>query len=263
MSASVKALITLLDQSGRLKGKKIAVYSADPVNKPLLDLAVKSVQDAGYKVQDTALLDTAPGDTQAATAQNKVFAERFKNKGVDTVIVAGQLIPGADFDAADFHPSLYTLDSGNVAAAAFTNPLGKFPIVAAPGAPPTTKDPAEFQRCKDVWKKATGKQITTAQQEDRPGKSTGFVAMTIACTDFQIFVAAAKAAGKNLTNETFDKGLESIGSIDLAAAEGASFGPGKHDGFNRFVLLKLDPTWKEGSGKLQFIPQGQPITLAN
>ena len=218
---SITALVKAMDQNGYLKGHTIAVYSSDASTKPLVDAGVKALDDAGYKAADTALLDAPATDVQAATAQDKVIAERFKNKGVDTVILVGQFTPGADFDAVGFHPGLFSISSGNIAAAAFTNPLEKFPIVAGLGG---TSDPnagyntAEMRRCREVYKKATGIEIKTEQEELAAKKSTGGGAMSEACTAMQIFVAAAKAAGKNLNNETFAKGVASIGKISLPSA---------------------------------------------
>jgi ABC-type branched-subunit amino acid transport system substrate-binding protein len=261
---SVDALVQLLDKNGSLKGHTIGVYAAQVANKPLLDAAVKALTDAGYKPAETALNDAPDNDTQAATVQDKAIAQRMMNAHVDTVIDAGQFIPGADFDGAGFHPSLYTLDSGNIAAAAFTNPLGKFPIVAgiaASGVAAPEFQTAAFKNCAAEWKKATGKDIQNQLQEDVAGKSSGDVAMQIACTTLQIFVAGAKAAGPNLNNETLQKGIESLGKIELANAPVASFAPNKLDGQDSFQLVKFDPTWKQGQGKSQFIPVGEPIGL--
>jgi ABC-type branched-subunit amino acid transport system substrate-binding protein len=259
---SIAALVKALDQNGELTGHKVGIYAAQAAYKPLIDVAKQAMQAAGHDVTDTALMDAPGADVQAATAQDKVIAARFQNEGIDTIINVGQFIPGADFDTAGYHPRMFSLVAGNVAAAAFTNPLGKFPVVgglAGAGNPYT--DSAEFKRCRDVWKAKTGKDIKTEVQEDLDGKSSGYVAMSIACTTLQIFVAAAKAAGPDLTNESWQKGLESLGKIQLASVLDSSFGPNKHDAQDSFQLEKIDPTWKAGQGKQQFIDIGQPVTL--
>src|SRR5262249_25643768 len=149
---------------------------------------------------------------------------------------------------------------------AFTNPLAKFPIVAGLG---SSRDPdpeftaAAFRHCVDVWKQATGKVIQTSLQEDVAGKSSGNVAMQIACTALQIFVAGAKAAGPNLDNSTLQRGIESLGRIELANGTAASFAPGKLDGQDSFQLVKFDASWKAGQGKSQFVPVGPPVVLAH
>jgi hypothetical protein len=260
----VAALVRALDEAGALEGKNFALYAAQAANEPLLELAAEQFEAAGYTPTDSALLDVPDDDTQAADAQNKVFAQRFMDQDVEVVINVGLFIPGAIFDSVGYHPEIYVLDTGSIAAAAFTNPLGEFPVVAGLAATPSYTDiydNAEFTRCREVYEAATGKRIENPIDEDLAGESTGYTAMTIACTDMQIFVAAATAAGPNLTNETFLAALESLGEIELANTPVASFGPGKTDAQDSFVLMRFDPTWKEGEGREQFIAMGDPFVL--
>jgi ABC-type branched-subunit amino acid transport system substrate-binding protein len=261
---SIDALVKAMEKNGDLAGHTIGVYAAQAANKPLIDSAVKALTDAGFPPAETALNDAPDNDTQAATAQDKTIAQRFMNKNIDTVIDVGQFIPAADFDAVGYHPGLYTLDSGNIAAATFTNPLAKFPIVAGLGAsadPDAEMKTAAFKHCADVYKQATGQVIQSQLQEDVAGKSSGNAAMQIACTAMQIFVAGAKAAGPNLNNDTLEKGIESIGKVELASTPIASFGPNKLDGQDSFQLQKFDPSWKQGQGRPQFIAIGPPVVL--
>jgi ABC-type branched-subunit amino acid transport system substrate-binding protein len=263
---SINALVKLLDENGELKDHTIGVYAAQAANKPLLDLGVEAVEKAGYKVTDTGFVDVPEDDTQAASAANKVIAQRFQDKGIDTVIDVGLFIPAADFDAAGYHPRLYSVSTGNIAAAAFTNPFQKFPVIAGVAAdadPNAAMNTAEFQRCADVWKKATGKTIQSEAEERAAGKSSGYVAMLIACTTLQIFTAAAEAAGENLNQDTWQKGLESIGKIELPAAPVASFGPNKPDGQDSFQLMQHDPAWTADSTEPEFTPIGAQITLGD
>jgi hypothetical protein len=260
---SVDALVKAMGTNGALKGHTIGVYAAQVANKPLIDSAVQALTAAGYPPAQTALND-ANTDPTAAAAQDKVIAQRFLNAHVDTVVDVGQFIPAADFDAVGYHPAIYSLDAGNIAAAAFTNPLGKFPLIAGLN---TTADPdpemktAAFQHCAEVWKQATGKVIQTQVQEEAAGGSTGNVAMQIACTTLQIFVAGAKAAGANLNNQTLEQGIESLGKMEFANGTIGSFAPNKLDAQDSFQLVKFDPTWKQGEAKPQFIPIGQPVVL--
>jgi hypothetical protein len=261
---SIEALVDVLVENDALEGHTIGVYAAQVANQPLIDAAVDALTDAGFAPVETALNDAPEGDTQAANAQDTVIAQRMMDAGVDVVINAGQFIPGASFDAAGFHPSMYVLEAGNIAAAAFTNPLGAFPIVAGLGA--TGELDAEFetkafQHCVDVYEAATGNEIKTQGQEDIDGESSGNVAMQIACTTLQIFVQGATAAGSNLTNDSLKEGIESLGATELANTPVASFGPDKFDGQDQFQLLQFDPDWVEGSGEPQFNAVGEPVTL--
>jgi ABC-type branched-subunit amino acid transport system substrate-binding protein len=261
---STTALVKLLDQQGRLKGKTIGVYSVQAASKQLVDLAVSTLKDAGYTVKDTALNDVDASDAQAFNAQDKVIGTRFKDDGIDTVIVQGTVPPGANWDQIGYYPSFYAPQFGNVTAGAYTNPYSKFPIVA--GLEPSADidlgyDTPSMRHCRDVWQKATGKVIERLTVEQQTGKATGFQAMQTACSALQLFVAAAKAAGPNLTNQSFQQGLDSLGAIVLPIAPIASFAPNKPDGQDSFQLVQLNPAWKPASSTPQFLPLGSQIVL--
>jgi hypothetical protein len=261
---AIKALVQLMDRNGYLDGHTVAVYAEGTVNQPLVDEAVDALEAAGTKPVDTAVFDVPAGDTQAAATQDRVIAERFRNKHVDTVVNVGLFTPAADWDNVGYHPSIFMYSAGNIAGAAYTNPLEKFPLVAglqASADPDAGFNTPEMRRCRKLWKDKTGKEILDAQGENDLGRTTGAASMTVACASLQIFVAAAKAAGPNLTQETWKKGLESLGKMALPTEPVASFGPGKTDGQDTFQLVRHDPSWKVGSPKPEFIAIGEPITL--
>jgi hypothetical protein len=160
---------------------------------------------------------------------------------------------------------MYTPQSGILAAGAFTNPYAKFPFVGGLGAsadPLQGYNSPEMTRCRALWTKSTGKAIKTPIQEQKDGKSSSFTAMSTACTALHIFVEAAKAAGSNLTPETWLSGLEQLGSIQVAGGNATSFGPNKPDGQDSFQLEKFNDAWKPGSDVQQQLPVGQPITVS-
>ncbi len=227
---STKALVKLADEQGRLKGKTIGVYGTLSASKPLIDLTVKELKDAGYTVKDTAINDAPATDAQAFNGQDKVIGQRFKDEGIDTVFVQVTVPPGGNWDAIDYHPEMYSPQTSLVTSGSFTNGYDKFPLVA--GLAASADDTLGFntpvmRHCRDVWKQATGQDIKTPTEEQKEGKSSGFAAMSGTCSALQIFVAAAKAAGPNLTYETWQKALESLGKLELPAAPVASFSPGQ------------------------------------
>jgi hypothetical protein len=259
-----KALVRILDQQGRLKGKMIGVYGTTSASKPLIDLTVASLKHAGYTVRDTAINDAPPSDLQAANALDKVIGGRFKDQHIDTVIAT--LPPGSNFDNIGYYPTFYAPQTSVLAAGAYTNPYGKFPLIgglAASANQDEGYDTPEMRHCRDVWKRTTGMDIKPYSEELKDGKSSGFSAMTTACATLRIFVEAAKAAGANLTPQTWEKGLASLGRIALPGVPAASFGRGKLDGQDSFQLMRFNPAWKAGSSEPQFLPLGDPITLTS
>ena len=147
-----------------------------------------------------------------------------------------------------------------------SNPYGKFPVVGAlaAGADPNLGyDSAAMKHCRDAYTAETGKTVLPLTEEQKTGKSTGFVALQQTCAELQMFVAGANKAGANLTPDTWLKGLESVGKIELALAPQSSFAPGKPDGQDSFQLVKFNPAYKTGSSVPEFIPVGAPITLGS
>lgn len=261
----VKALVQALSRQGRLDGKTIGVYGGSTSSRSLVDLTLSTLKDAGYTVKSTAINDAPASDGQAVINQDKLIGTKFKDDGVDVVFVLFSVPPGANFDAVGFYPALYSPQSGLVAAGAFTNPYAKFPVVGALGAsadPAQGFDSPEMQRCRAIWTRATGKVIKPPLEEQKDGKSSSFTAMATACTALRIFVDAATAAGPDLTPATWQRGLESLGTIPVASGTAASFGPNKPDGQDSFQLQRFNPVWKSGSGAQQLLALGEPFTLA-
>jgi hypothetical protein len=261
---ATKALVQILAAQGRLKGKTIGVYGTLSASKPLVDLTAHDLKDAGYTVKDTAINDVDASDTQAFNAQDKIIGQRFKDEGIDTVFVQVTIPPGTNWDTVGYHPSFLQPQTGLIASGAFTNPYSKFPLVAGLAAtadPNLGYDSAPMQKCRAVWKKASGQDVKSPSQELADGKSSGFTGLSGACTLLDIFVAAATKAGPDLTYATFTKALASLGPISLPGGSPASFGPNKPDAQDSFQLMQLNPAWKSGSTVREFLPLGSSITL--
>jgi hypothetical protein len=261
---STEALVKILTQQGALKGKTIGVYGTLSASKPLIDLTVKDLKDAGFTVKDTAINDAPATDTQAFNSEDKVIGSRFQNEHIDLVFVQVTVPPGTNWDQIGYHPSMYSPQESLVMSGAYTNPYAKFPVVGAlsAGADPNLGyDTAAMQHCRSAYTAETGKTVETLTQEQKLGHSTGFIAMQQVCSELQMFEGAANAAGPDLTQQSWLKGLESIGKIELAVSPQSSFGPNKPDGQDSFQLVKLNPAWKTGSTAQQFLAVGAPITL--
>ena len=262
---SIKALVQTLDQQGQLKGKTIGVYGTLSASKPLIDENVKVLEDAGYAVKDTAINDVNATDAQAFNAQDKVIGNKFKDEGIDAVFIQVTVPPGTNWDAVGYHPAMFSPQTSLVSSGSYTNDYSKFPLVASvsfSADPNLGYDTPGMKQCRDVWKKASGQDVKPPTVESQEGKSSGFSALGNSCIELQVFVAAAKAAGTDLTYDSFMNGLESLGKIQLAGLPAASFGPNKPDAQDSFQLVKFNTAWKPGSNAQEFLPSGTTITLA-
>jgi ABC-type branched-subunit amino acid transport system substrate-binding protein len=261
---AVPALVQALDKNQLLDGKTIALYGYGANGPALIDIAKQALQAAGKSVATTATIDVPLTDTQAYNAQEKVIAQHFKDAHVNAVFLLGGAPPGTNFDAVGFYPEMFLPSVENVGAAAYTNPLNKFPLIVATspsGDPNAAFDTPAMQHCRQVWKQKTGQQIVNGALTGSQTDMT-WVGMEFTCSALQIFVAAAKAAGTNLTNATWQHGLESIGKIAVPNAPISSFGPNKADANDNFQLEQFNRAWKPGSTVEEFKPIGQPVTTS-
>jgi ABC-type branched-subunit amino acid transport system substrate-binding protein len=261
---SVPALVQALDKNGLLEGKTIALYGYGATGPALINIAKQALQTAGKSVAATSVINVPLTDTQAYNAQEKIIGQQFKDAHVDAVFVLGGAPPGTNFDAIGFYPEMFLPSVENVGAAAYTNPLAKFPRIVATspsGDPNAAFDTPAMQHCRQVWKQRTGQEIVNGAKTGSTTDMT-WVGMEYACSALQIFIAAAKAAGPSLTNVTWLHGLESIGKIAIPNAPIASFGPNKADANDNFQLEQFNRAWTPGSPVAEFIPIGQPVTTS-
>jgi ABC-type branched-subunit amino acid transport system substrate-binding protein len=241
---SVQALVTALDASGELDGRTIGVYGLAS-EQVAIDAAKQALADAGADVAFEGINDAPPGDIAAGDAQNATLAQRFRDEGVDALVVAGQAVPAAVFDQEGYHPRLWISNAGPASAAAGgAGVYLTFPDVFTVGGPDQQMqyDSEPFERCKDIWEQASGETVLSPDEAEQQETKTSFIALSSACTVLLIFQEAAEAAGDTLNQSTFKEGLESLEEIELPGAMG-SFGPGKYDAPDEYWAYKYNPDY--------------------
>jgi Periplasmic binding protein len=260
---SIQALVQGLDAEGELDGRTIGVYGVAG-DEGTIEAAKQALEDAGAEVAFEGVND-APAEDQAAVAsQDTTFAQRMQDEGVDAVVLAGQYIPAGPWDTAGFHPRLWVSSTNSLAASAFTVDFTKFPDVLAAGGPTTEELVASdaYKRCEQVYEDASGVDVLTPEEEAAQGESTGFPALTIACSSLDLFRAAAEAAGDELNQSSFREGVESVGEISLARAPVASYGRDKYDGVDELRLFRFNPAYEPDGPEPVGLPVGDPIPLS-
>jgi hypothetical protein len=256
-------LVRLMQQHGDLAGHQVAVMG-QTIDQGLIDAAKQALVDAGVTPADVAVYEGNGSDTAALASEDRVFEQRLRSKHVDTIIDVSGYIPLNSFSKDGFLPRVFALSNAAVTAAAAVSPHANFPFVGTMTAlsdPSRVYDDPTYTRCRRAWTAATGKTIKTPDEELKDGKSSGFGGMLDACTLLQLFVAAARAAGPNLTNDTLQHGVESLGRISLPSIGVATFRAGKLDGQNTFQLVELNKDWTISSTVQQYARVGDPITL--
>ena len=259
---SVQALVQGLEAEGELEGRTIGVYGGAG-DEGAIEATKQALEDAGAEVAFEGINDAPAEDQTAVTSQDATFAQRMQDEGVDAVVLAGQYIPAGPWDTAGFHPRLWVSSTNSLAASAFTVDFTKFPDVLAAGGPTTEElvDGEAYKRCEQVYEESSGVDVLPPEEEAARGETTGFVALTIACSSLDLFKAAAEGAGDELNQDSFREGIESIGDISLARAPVASYGSDKYDGVDELRLYRFNPAYEPDGPEPVGLPVGDPVSV--
>ena len=187
---------------GAFKGGKLGII-VDVQTQSTYDDVVKPAL-ARNRVEGTVANITATtGDAVATEQQAGVIAERFHSQGINKVLMVGtSTLQFANALAkTDYRPRLIVLNIANLRAFV-QNPGSALDVAktAIGAAPKVNFNEPTLQKCFKVITKATGydiKETVTAGQPDYVDSAE------IACGSIGLFSAIARAAGKNLTVESF------------------------------------------------------------
>lgn len=232
--------VRYLEQKGLLKGKRIGILALEGAERLAVDnTMVPMLQDLGHEVRH---IESLPMNT-SALQRIPVSVSNFKAVGVDFIIMAGHIVlagPFAqsaarsnytpEFAISDFNRQIndqmaqYYPDSfdGTIALS-----VSRFPEYRAGGA----FAPAD-QRCLD--------RVHPVDKKVLPPTASAFEVAMYECGIFDLFVAAAEAAGPQLSQEAFVAAAEQLGTIAVPGALDGSIGPGKHHAvdFEREVVWR-------------------------
>ncbi len=249
------ALLSLLEQEDTLAGKKVAVL-ADQDTQASADAAVSAAADSmGLEQGSTAVLTITSEDTSAAQAQLDSFIERWKDEGVNALVMSGLLVSAKQFvekiKAALPDVLLITDDSSvgsqakdEVRAGLSPNPYEG--MVTLSGLSEVEVFESEgVQRCVKIYEEATGETVVPPDQvtPGADGKlAQVYVGVQDRCNELSMFQQIAEAAGADLTNDSWIAAVNDFGKISLATTEIGSLGEGKYDADDGFRLSAWDST---------------------
>jgi ABC-type branched-subunit amino acid transport system substrate-binding protein len=251
------ALVTLLAQTGRLKGKTVAVVGDKNNESRVNNVIVPALKKAKAKTGSTAVLTITGTDTTAAQAQVDSFVEKWKTEGVNTVFLAGNLVSAKQFaetiKGAMPKVQLVTDTDTALGQAQDEQKAGKSPnpyegMLSGTGLTPTerwaNKGPLLTQ-CVDIYQKATGTTVPgpDARKVNSDGKSVYTdQAVTDFCGELFMFRDIAKKVGPNLTVANWQKTVNTLGPIALVPDKFASLCKGKYAAEDTFRLVSYDST---------------------
>jgi len=262
----LSALLNLLTQKKTLSGKTVALL-ADQNTQESATAAVKKFTDAvGLKTGDTAVLTITNDDTAAAQSQLDSFIEKWKQQGVNALIMSGLLVSAKQFvekiSAAIPGITLVADDSGVGEQASDEVKAGKSPnpyegMLSLNGLnEDETFVLGPVQDCVKAYETKTGDKVV-APKDLKPGAdgktAKVFEGLEDRCNELAILKQVFEKAGANPTNDKWIAAINSIGTIKLPTSTIASLGDKKYDADDGFRLASWDSTIG-ASG--DFKPQG-------
>jgi len=198
-----------------------------------------------HKMNGTvAIIDAPSSDPVLAVQQATTIMERFKSERVKTVLLVGGAVTAVvnALSRSDYRPRLVANNARNLASTA-SNPATDPSVVktaVAADAGFIFTDPA-MKQCFKVIAKAIGHEIVIDVPQGEPQHR---VSAQTACEYISLFSTLAKAAGKNLTVDSFGKAINSTKTIDVTGLGTMTYDPKTHTYSLPMFTYTYDPSLK-------------------
>lgn len=227
--------------AGVLEGEKVGVVGAPGVTETNFLPVVDALREAG--IDPFEALIRSVGDPLAALADGRLLTEVFRAEGVTFLIntlaapvglgIAGQIeLPTALFPII----SPTAMRAGNIDPGLAHGAYAVTQTDAYTVAQPEMADDPAIAACIDGIETRTGEVIPYALD----AAVTNLDWALNACATADILEQALLNAGPDLTNESFQAGLEAIGDIDLPGFGSSHLGPGDIDAAELVTLVRFD-----------------------
>ncbi len=235
--------IDALAKAGALKGKLGIVAIADEEQSQLKDVVLPALKQ--HKLSGTtAIIDAPSSDPVLNVQQATTIMERFKSDGVKTVLLVGGAVTAVvnALSKSDYRPKLAATNARNLASTA-SNPATDPAVVKTAIAADSGfifSDPA-LKKCFGVVEKATGNKIVENVPQGEPQYR---VSAQTACEYMSLFSTLARAAGKNLTVESFGKAIDTTKTVDVTGLGTMTYDAKTHTYSLPMFIYRYDPVLK-------------------
>lgn len=229
--------IAVFTKQGVFEGRRIGIIGAS-VDQAEMSIVLAALKKQHVDVVQSAVDAAPPGDQVASDQQIQSIALRFKNAGVNVVVGVGSgsgtWLSGLQGIQSTYAPRLvatnYADFAGYVSGKGGDDPTylkGAVTATPIPSQQVVWNDPA-IQKCVRIIKKAypsTGIGNPIGAPANAPGT---WVAPENTCQDVAIFSDIAKAAGRTLTAQSFEKAGYGLHNVSIPGmGSPISFGPGR------------------------------------
>ena len=237
--------VELMDDTGRLDGATIGVIGSVDVSEIEYQTIVDGFVRAGYEVVE-GLIGGNEDDLTAIAREQELLFERMRTEGVDvTVSTTGVPLEIANAANASYEAGQWMLatlvtaqglDDEGVDRTYLDGALGVSNIPTGTAAQLDLADDPVASACVADLAARTGRDLPYSLDAE----TNDLTSALYACAEVAILEQALLAAGPDLTNESFQAGLESIGEIELAGHLDARLEPGDLGAARGLLVVEFD-----------------------
>jgi hypothetical protein len=236
---------------GVFKGKKVGIFAGQTTDQDELHVVESALHSLHVPVVATAVDSAASGDQAAINQQANVIAQHFQSSGVNEVVAVGEgslVWPDAlQANQSTYHPPFVATNEGTIETAVLAASISPTYLRGVLTSSPV---PSNYQiwhtpfvqHCDRVVHKAYPSDKITAPTNPISGSDQTFFSVESACINLALFTTIAKAAGKDLNVERFEKAGYGLRNATIpGAASAVSFGPGRSYPLGPVIKVTYDP----------------------
>jgi hypothetical protein len=235
-------LFALLDSEGELEGVELAVVAGIDA-ADVLDDVVASAEAADIEVVESLQSDAPVGDIVAEDAVWATLAERIRQSGANTVLLAGN--PGAgirNIAAQGLDVDIWVLDQESLTALGNSVDLedARGARAAAPLTGQALYEDESVAVCREAYD-AAGLDPIIDPVDLGEGDEDIARGLILGCRMLLIFEAIAEEAGADLTNESVAAAIAVLDQFSVPGQPFSSLSDIKFDSNDSFALVAFNP----------------------
>jgi Periplasmic binding protein len=236
---------------GVFKGKKVGIFAGQTTDASELHAVETALRALHVSVAATAVDSGATGDQAAINQQANIIAQRFQSSGVNEVVAVGEgslVWPDAlQANQSTYHPPFIATNEGTIETAVLAASISPTYLRGVLTSSPV---PSNYQiwhtpfvqHCNQIVRKAYPSDKITPPTNPISGSDQTFFSVESACINMALFTTIAKAAGKDLTVNSFEKAGYGLRNATIpGAASSVSFGPGRAYPLGPVIKVTYDP----------------------
>ena len=237
--------VEIMTEAGVIEGQRVGVIGSADVSESGFRSMVEAFRDAGYDPVEGLIGGNADDLAESAREQGLIY-QRMQDAGVTVAVsTTGVPLEIANAFEAGYEPEQWLLSTSMTGRGLTDAGVpheyldGALAVVNTPTgttAQPALADDPLASACLDDLRERTDHPLPYSLEPPVNNIATALVACSIA----SIAEAGLTNAGPDLTNDSFQAGLEAIGSIDLPGYLDATIGPDDYGAAKGLTLVRFD-----------------------